>query len=160
MDLENNLPKNEAIGVECPITATDVLENILELSNGVKVSIVGGAETGSVARAILEHMNAKNIDIASTFESIPRPDADAFVECEPTNNYLDFKYTNPYNFPYFDYLQPIPNKLQLLKDLKLSPEQIDYFKNAPSYRLEGESQKDYKTRRMLNKLIIKYRGLF
>lgn len=54
----------------------------------------------------------------------------------------------------------IPNKLQLLKDLNLSPEQIDYFQNAPPHRLEGENQNDYKTRRMLNKLIIKYRGQF
>lgn len=53
-----------------------------------------------------------------------------------------------------------PNKLQMLRDLKLSPEQIDYFQNAPPQRLEGESQEDYKTRRMLNKLIIKYRGQF
>jgi len=53
-----------------------------------------------------------------------------------------------------------PNKLQLLKNLNLSPEQIDYFQNAPPQRLEGESQKDYKTRRMLNKLIVKYRGQF
>lgn len=54
----------------------------------------------------------------------------------------------------------VPNKLKLLRDLKLSPEQIDYFKNAPPQRLEGEKQEDYKTRRMLNKLIIKYRGEF
>jgi hypothetical protein len=53
-----------------------------------------------------------------------------------------------------------PNKLQMLRDLRLSPEQIDYFQNAPPQRLEGESQEDYKTRRMLNKLIIKYRGQF
>lgn len=53
-----------------------------------------------------------------------------------------------------------PNKLQMLRDLKLSPEQIDYFQNAPPHRLEGEKQEDYKTRRMLNKLIIKYRGQF
>ena len=33
--------------------------------------------------------------------------------------------------------ESIPNKLQLLKDLKLSPEQIDYFQNAPPLRLEG-----------------------
>ncbi len=53
-----------------------------------------------------------------------------------------------------------PNKLALLKRLKLSDEQIDYFKNAPAERLEGEKFEDYKTRRMLNKLIIKYRGQF
>lgn len=53
-----------------------------------------------------------------------------------------------------------PNKLQMLRDLKLSPKQIDYFQNAPPQRLEGETQEDYKTRRMLNKLIIKYRGEF
>ena len=51
----------------------------------------------------------------------------------------------------------VPNKLQLLRDLNLSPEQIDYFQNAPPNRLNGESFEDYKTRRMLNKLLIKYR---
>jgi hypothetical protein len=53
-----------------------------------------------------------------------------------------------------------PNKLEMLRNLKLSPEQIDYFQNSPPQRLEGEKQEDYKTRRMLNKLIIKYRGQF
>lgn len=62
--------------------------------------------------------------------------------------------------PDFDFLKPIPNKLQLLRDLELSPEQLDYFKNAPPHRLDGETQKDYKNRRMLNNLIVKYRGLF
>lgn len=52
----------------------------------------------------------------------------------------------------------IPNKLQLLKNLNLSEEQIDYFKNSPNERMEGEKQEDYKTRRMLNKLLIKFRG--
>jgi hypothetical protein len=54
----------------------------------------------------------------------------------------------------------IPNKLQLLQSLKLSPEQKDYFLNAPPQRLEGENFEDYKTRRMLNKLLIKYRGQY
>jgi hypothetical protein len=54
----------------------------------------------------------------------------------------------------------IPNKLQLLKDLNLSKEQIDYFKNTPNERMEGEKQEDYKTRRMLNKLLIKFRGQY
>jgi len=50
------------------------------------------------------------------------------------------------------------NKLQYLKKLNLSPEQIEYYQNAPQYRLENESQEDYKKRRMLNKLVIKFRG--
>ena len=54
----------------------------------------------------------------------------------------------------------IPDKLQLLRNLKLSAEQIDYFKNSPNERMEGEKQEDYKTRRMLNKLLIKFRGQY
>ena len=52
----------------------------------------------------------------------------------------------------------IPTKLDILKKMELSPEQLDYFKYAPPHRLEGESQEDYKIRRMLNKLLIKFRG--
>lgn len=60
----------------------------------------------------------------------------------------------------FDPNLQTPNKLLYLKSLELSIEQIDYIKNSPDKRMENESQKDYKERRILNKLIIKYRGLF
>lgn len=53
-----------------------------------------------------------------------------------------------------------PNKLQFLKGLNLTEEQIEFYKNSPPQRLENESSEDYKTRRMLNKLIVKYRGQF
>ena len=53
-----------------------------------------------------------------------------------------------------------PNKLQFLRNLKLTEEQIEFYKNSPPQRLENESSEDYKTRRMLNKLIVKYRGQF
>lgn len=54
----------------------------------------------------------------------------------------------------------IPSKLNFLIDLELTPEQIEYFKNSPPQRLEGETQEDYKNRRMINKLIFKFRGCF
>jgi len=54
----------------------------------------------------------------------------------------------------------VPNKLQMLRKLNLTPEQRDYFLNAPSERMEGEKFEDYKVRRTLNKLMLKYRGEF
>ena len=72
---------------------------------------------------------------------------------------------NPYlisklpEFPDFS-LGTIPNKLQWLRNLDLSPEQFDYIKNSPEHRMDNETFEEYKKRRMLNKLIIKYRGDF
>lgn len=66
--------------------------------------------------------------------------------------------TNPYkNLPLIQDFNT-PNGLHTLRSLNLSAEQIEYIKNSPPQRLEEESQEDYKNRRMLNKLIIKYRG--
>ncbi len=53
-----------------------------------------------------------------------------------------------------------PNGLNTLKDANLSPEQIEQIKNSPLERMEGENMEDYKYRRTLSKLIVKYRGQF
>lgn len=62
--------------------------------------------------------------------------------------------------PLTDVIDGMPNKLSLIKNLNLSAEQIDYFMFAPPQKLEGEKQDDYKRRRMLCKLLIKYKGLY
>jgi hypothetical protein len=86
-------------------------------------------------------------------EDLPKIDVEAL-----TKTYLN-------KFNDIDFLLKIandsmPTKLDIIKKMELSPEQIDYFKYAPPHRLEGESQEDYKIRRMLNKLLIKYRGKY
>jgi len=69
-----------------------------------------------------------------------------------------FPFTKRPELPSMDVFDNTPNKLSLIRNLNLSPEQIDYFMFAPPQRLEGESQDDYKRRRMLNKILIKYKG--
>jgi hypothetical protein len=57
-----------------------------------------------------------------------------------------------------DYINGAPNKLNMLRQLNLSPEQIEFFIGSPNHRLDGEDDKEYQTRRSLSKLLIKYRG--
>jgi hypothetical protein len=51
-------------------------------------------------------------------------------------------------------------KLNYLKRLNLTKEQTNFIMNSPPQRMENESFEQYKKRRMLNNLMIKYRGSF
>jgi hypothetical protein len=113
-----------------------------------KVVIVGHIGHGRTSLQITEALiKAKekglNIEIVNTTESIP----------ELIEPIIDISLP-----PFKDY--KFPDKLHMLKGLNLSTEQIDYIKNSPPQRLEGESQDAYRERKMLNKLIVKYRGQF
>lgn len=91
-------------------------------------------------------------------------------DCNPPDdlkNILEITTPPPYPYLITNHLPLIttvdlatPNKLQFLRNLNLTEEQIEFYKNSPPQRLENESSEDYKTRRMLNKLIVKYRGQF
>jgi len=127
---------------------------------GRKVVVIGAGapRNEEILKAAIEAAKMNNIGAVAV-------EADSFLTPQKVLD-LDKDFAAPYleamsKIPFPLIHDPdIPNKLQLLKNLNLSPEQIDYFQNAPPQRLEGESQKDYKTRKMLNKLIIKYRGQF
>ena len=153
---------------------------VIELPNGQKVAIFGGGGVGKgVVGCSVPPLNDK-IEMALAESGLdfnllktlsPEILAERGLDVELFNplspEALSSKYLEEVVYQFKNYrsdfdfdLYHLPNNLQLLKDLKLSPEQLDYFKNAPPHRLDGESQEDYKTRRKLNKLIVKYRGLF
>lgn len=127
-------PNHEVVEKESQILIETV--KALEKENGIVLIGAGNEITNAPLGSIAQMADAMHNDLLIDYKMCERM------------------------LPDFDFLQPIPNKLQLLRDLKLSPEQVEYFKNAPPHRLDGETQKDYKNRRMLNNLIVKYRGLF
>lgn len=114
-----------------------------------KIAIIGHVGCGKTSLQIAEAlMKAKekgfNVEIVNTAQPIPE-----LIE-EPIK-YISLPSLKDYN---------TPDKLHMLRRLNLSTEQIDYIKNSPLQRVEGESQEAYKERRMLSKLIVKYRGQF
>jgi hypothetical protein len=168
----NNSEENENIkrphvglGVSIHISE-EAVRMFLEARKDPPILIFGGAghlSTGRTALAMAEEQiiiaketgakiavvgNRDELDFSKIdFEAMARPYLDKLNDLDLNSLQSIIK-------------ESIPNKLQLLKELKLSPQQIDYFLNAPPQRLEGEKYEDYKTRRMLNKLLIKYRGQY
>ncbi len=129
----------------------DIVYELAKKSIGQEVIVVGKGN-GADSYKIDKDGNIELFDIKTiSSENLPPPPKDLITKISPNFNDISLSQLIKDN---------IPNKLQMLKQMNLSPKQIDYFKNAPAYRLEGESDEDYKTRRMLNKLLIKYRGQY
>ena len=128
-------------------------------SHGVKVVTIDKGENIEEALKRAKESNEKGERTVVVMEDVDK-----------TKNISDIDFNGVYN-PYIEYTKlhdilPMsgydnePNKLQYLKRLNLSKEQIDFIKNSPLNRMDGETQEKYKHRRLLSKLIVKYRGQF
>lgn len=156
MEEENKISGETPIGMAVPPTIDGI--HITEMDGKRFVVIGAGVPKGTEAiEAAIRMARENNVGVIVN-------DVDAYLDKEKIAVNLD-----DIAVPILKKISELPipriidsdvsNKIQLLRDLNLSPEQIDYFQNAPPNRLEGESFEDYKTRRMLNKLLIKYRGI-
>jgi len=113
------------------------------------VAIVGnvGAGHSYAIQSVMEGLKVIETPVAS----VSATTSDSYLN---TSNFL---YTNMYEGLDFPSMYNEPNKLQMLRNLNLTKEQIRSLIDSPNARMEDESQEDYKVRRMLYKLYLKYR---
>lgn len=171
-NIENILEK-AGLGADTPIFKFDKGEDEVELESkieaikegGKSIIVIGaglhmeGQITKHLMAAIKDTGSIVVVDDSKTMDNLNlRKLASSQLSPLSFDSTITYKYLAPPKMD--DFISGVPKKLEMLRKLELSPEQLDYFQNAPPQRLEGESQEDYKTRRMLNKLIIKYRGEF
>lgn len=119
------------------------------------VSVGNGGMGHSHAMMLAEQMesNVKLVELIPPVASVSANTSDSYL------NTTNFLYTNMYEGLDFPSMYNEPNKLQMLRSLNLSKEQIRSLIDSPSARMEDESQEDYKVRRMLYKLYLKYRDV-
>jgi len=134
-------------GVIIIVGATDT-EPSYKIENGVASVFDGKVVTDSEGKRIV--LDDSKYDKQLPLSLFERDSPSLVSKAELLNEMI----------PSMEMFDGTPNKLSLIRNLKLSPEQIDYFMFAPPQRLEGEKHDDYKRRQMLNKLLIKYRGLY
>lgn len=117
--------------------------------SGKKILVIGAGADDMVGRAALMHLAKKEGCNVIMVDDRPKN----------TNSLFDIPKLKEIDFPMIEAYDPdVPNKLQMLRKLNLSPEDINKILNSPESRMDGEDFDKYKKRKSIKKLLIKYRG--
>jgi hypothetical protein len=148
-DIKNALINKGLIGSSVEVVEASSKEEFSELmSKNVDPIVIVGADKDSADNVLTFNREKKPIIIGAS---------DFITE---NSELIDLK-TSIRNFPKLELIDSdISNGLRTIQDLNLSKEQISEILHSPNERLEDETQEDYKIRRKLNKLLIKFRGQY
>jgi len=121
----------------------------VEEISGKKILVIGAGADDMVGRAALMHLAKKEGCNVIMVDDKPKN----------TNSLFDIPKLKEIDFPIVELYDPdVPNKLQMLRKLNLSPEDVNKILNSPESRMDGEDFDKYKKRKSIKKLLIKYRG--
>ena len=117
--------------------------------SGKKIMVVGAGAELAATRTTLMHLAKENSCEMIVVDNM----------AEKQNSLFDVPRLKEIDFPMIEAYDPdVPNKLQMLRKLNLSPEEIKEILNSPENRMNGEDFDKYKKRKSIKKLLIKYRG--
>lgn len=138
---------NQNFGV-APSFERHVDYEVVDIS-GKKIMIVGAGAELTAARTALMGLAKENSCDVIVVDNIT----------EKQDSLFDFPRLKEIDFPMIEAYDPdVPNKLQMLRKLNLSPEEIKEILNSPESRMDGEDFDKYKKRKSVKQLLIKYRG--